>query len=165
MSATSSGAERALGDALLQGRSVDQLHDEEGEGLALRADVRADVVQRDEAGVREAGQDARLVREAADLVVLRALEREDLERDRTAEAVVGAPEDVAHAAAAEVALEAEAVAEGGADEHGGVHHRPILLGRAAPRPVAAPRPRRSPSTSSPWHDARSAVGPAHPGRT
>ena len=95
-----------FGFAFLEARAFDQLHDEVGHVLVL-----ADVVDGDHVRVAEGGRGAGLAEEAlagvADLVV----GAEDLDRHRALEVRVPGAEDDAHAAAADLLVEAVAVGE------------------------------------------------------
>ena len=76
--------------------------------------VAAVVVDVDHAGVVDGGHGARLAAEPLGEAGLVQQRREqDLDRDRTAEHLVGAAPDVAHAAAGDALVEAVAVAEHG----------------------------------------------------
>jgi hypothetical protein len=100
------GLFEGLGLALLEARALDQLHDQVGHVLVL-----ADVVHRDHVRVAEGGGGAGLAEEALASVADLVVSAKDLDRDRSLEVGVPAAEDDAHAAAADLLVEAVAVGE------------------------------------------------------
>ena len=104
--------------------ALDVLHDQEGELL-----VAAVVVDVDDAGVVDGGHGAGLAAEPlGEAGLVQQGGQQDLDRDRTAEHLVGAAPDVAHAAAGDPLVEPVAAAEG----HSRADHLSPLPGR--PRP-------------------------------
>jgi hypothetical protein len=90
-------------EALLQALAVDQLHGEEHQAVLL-----ADEVDMGDVGVVDAGLGARLAAKPLARHGVRGLaRRQHLERDRTVEREVVGPPHLAHAAAAQLAVERE----------------------------------------------------------
>ena len=99
------GFDGAAGDAVGQGFAVEPFHGQVG--LALRGGAVGHVA--DDAGMDQAGQHLGLAREPLDGDVLRPLQ--DLQRNWAAIQKVAAAEHDAHAAAADQALNLEALAQ------------------------------------------------------
>ncbi len=93
----------------------DERHDVVKEAGAL-----AGVVERDDLGMGEAGRDAHLAQEPLGQPAAGQLRAEDLDRHRAPVAEVLGDEDRRHAAARQLAIDAVAVGESGAE---GIDHR------------------------------------------
>ena len=104
------GLFEGLGFAFLEARAFDQLHDEVG-----HVAVFADVVDGDNVRVAEGGRGAGLAEEALAGVADLEVGAEDLDRNRALEVRIPGAEDDAHAAAADLLVEAVAVGEDVAD--------------------------------------------------
>ena len=112
--------QRALGDALGEGRPLDQLDDQApAPARVLQAVDRPDV------RMIEGGQHLRLAPEARQALGVGAVELgEDLQRDVAVELGVARPVDLAHAAGAERRLDlVGAEAGAGGEGHGGISQR------------------------------------------
>ena len=130
-------AEAARDDQLLERPPLEVLHRDVVGALGLAA-----VVDRDDVRVREPGCVLRLAPEALDeLLVVRVAVVEDLDRDAAAELLVLGEVDVRHPARAELARDAVAPVEEGADEgvrsrHG--RRKECLEVRDSPSPAGLP---------------------------